>query len=292
MLASRLAESTAGTCASTSAFQKRIETLVQEKAELKKNVDTLTVKISSVLRTLSFMAKEHDRILRLSMSHQDTLQTAKKYQDSLAAKAARSEQMLIDAAWEREEIVKILTRQAQEVEKSAEERKRLMDIVREQNAKIEQVCANRSELVGSIHKQKSRITSLKNDIQVLQEIASDDISVFSEDSGDMDTITPSVARVKDQVQDAELEELIEPLNQSSINGSQDDISSQDRSKCYNDGIFIQGDNDAGGSNLESSFDESMQEEEDGNDENKAESSVDMLCNEAARLVASMPAKQY
>lgn len=287
-LASRLAESTAGTCASTSAFQKRIETLVQEKAELKKTVDTLTLKVTSVLRTLSFMAKEHDRILRMSMTHQDTLQTAKKYQDNLAANAARNEQMLLDAAWEREEIVRILTRQAQEVEKSAEERKKLMKIVKEQNAKIEQVFANRSELVGSIHSQKSRMASLKNDIQVLKQIASDDSSFLSEDDNDdVNTITPTVVRSKDYGHD--FQEEFEALNQSSISQSEEASSPPDNSESYHE-ESVEHDKDSNSSTLTSSFEESSSQTENQN-QSVAESSVDILCNEAARLVASMPHKK-
>lgn len=299
VLASRLAESTAGTCASTSAFQKRVETLVQEKAELQKNFDTLTLKVSSVLRTLSFMAKEHDRILRLSMTHQDTLQTAKKYQDSLAANAARSEQMLIDAAWEREEIVRILTRQAQEVEKSAEERKKLMDIVKEQNAKIDKVFANRSQLVGSIHSQKSRMESLKKDIRVLREIASDDLSFYSEDSGDVDTVTPSVVRggKTEEFQHELLQEEFEPFNKSSIQTSLCEES------CHDDGRNESDNHDDEesscqythpySSTLTTSFEEASNDDND-NDESivdtENESSVNLLCNHAARLVASMPTK--
>mmetsp|Transcript_8690 Transcript_8690/g.16400 ORF Transcript_8690/g.16400 Transcript_8690/m.16400 type:complete len:713 (-) Transcript_8690:265-2403(-) len=304
MLASQLAESTAGTCASTSTFQKRIETLVQEKKELQKNVDTLKVKVSSVLRTLNFMAKEHDRILRLSMSHQDTLQTAKKYQDSLAANAARSEQMLIDAAWEREEIVRILTRQAQEVEKSAEERKKLMEIVKEQNAKIDQVFANRSQLVGSIHNQKGRMERLKDDIRGLREIASDDVSLYSEDSDDVNTVTPTIVRdgktVESQDDDQVQDLLFDPLNDSSIQTSDDDDSCRDdgsngRYHLNDDGENSCQDTLPHSSTLTTSVEEASNDKENDDDDDIAdpetESSVDMLCNHAARLVASMPAKK-
>jgi hypothetical protein len=143
--------------------------------------------------------------------------------------------------------------------------------------------------------------SLKNDIQVLREIASDDLSFYSEDSGDVDTVTPSVVR-DGRVEESSKEhvqEAFEPLNESSIQTSENDESHHDD---YSNGSYNHDDEETAcqythpySSTLTTSFEGASNDEDDDNDENivdpETESSVDMLCNHAARLVASMPTKK-
>jgi len=315
-LAARLAESTKGTFSSTNAFQKRIDTLTKEKLALKKNVENLTIKVKSVLQTLDYMAKEHDRILKLSTIHQETMETAMGHQESLAINAARNEQIMIDAAWEREEIVRILTRQAKQVEKSSEERKALMGVVKVQTEKMVEVATNRDMLVDSIQGQQGKMASLQKDIDILRRATSEDLSFLSEgicdDDGDesesddesLNTITPTIARnggahlwtrtVKSN-NESEISQIETNDSTDHVDQSYDDEEGQEQ-----DDIEIDIDQMLPGNSSLASDDDLVGDDDsvdDGDrDENdltlaEIESSVDMICNEAARLVASMPVKK-
>jgi len=295
-LAMRLAESTSGTCAAAGAFQKRIHILNGEKDELQKRVEFLTIKVQSVLQTLDYMAKEHENILQLSSFHQETIVTTQQHQEELAANAARNEQIMIDAAWEREEIVRILTRQAKQVEKSSEERSKLMEVVKIQSDKMSQVGFNRAELVASIEGQKVRMTRLKNDINGLRDLTSGetaDLSFGSETTDDNNTITPTVVREGDENAPAKHEHDVDE-------GIFDD--DDDDETYYEDEHEDDEDEDLllrNASTLTS--EDGLVDDEDGiidsqnDDDNfslsEIETSVDILCSEAARLVASMPAKK-
>ncbi len=327
-LASRLAESTADTCTSSNTFERRINILTEEKATMQSKLDMLTVKVQSVLKTLSLMSKEHDRILQLSTMHAETMETAQKHQESLAANAARNEQMMIDAAWEREEICRILTKQAKQVEKSTEERNKLMKEVKEQNAKMSQVNKSRGQLVDSIKEQQGRMASLMEDINVLKEFAVDDSHFFLDETmnatnnsmcSDLDETTAeekceAAVSSKDKASKPTVETIQEKSEQYLDDDSDDDagiildtssddsqISFDDDDEKENEGA-IEYDNDDLVSAMTQSVDlivvqsDSENSLEDDQDENlrnnmslgEIESSVDILCSEAARLVAKMP----
>jgi len=328
-LASRLADSTSGTCSAANAFQKRINILMKEKVVLKNNVEVLTVKVQSVLRTLDYMAKEHDKILKLSTVHQKSMETAQEHQDSLSTNAARNEQLMIDAAWEREEIVRILTRQAKQVEQSSQERKRLMDIVKEQSNKMEEVAANRSLLIESIQEQKGKMSTLQKDIDILRKVTSDDLSFLSDGSEDssFETITPSIVQNRGaHPNQINADDSIEAFNESNVSNIEADQSAAIEAFNESDMSNIETDESAAVEDFHTTFDEDTYEEKgtyeekdierilhassmtnsddnlldeedsvvnDDNVENalslaEIESSVDHICSEAARLVASMP----
>ncbi len=313
-LASRLAESTAGTHASTNAFQKRIDALVEEKASLKKTVEVLTLKVTSVLKTLEFMAKEHDKILALSSEHQKTMEVAQKSQATLAENAARNEQMMIDAAWEREEIVRILTKQAKQVEKSSEERKRLMDVVEEQNQRMEEVSKNRSVLVDSIKLQKGKMASLQKDINLLKKATtSEDLSFISDfgssDLEDSDLSNCTSESVVDVEGSFEIQQDSEETQDNGIEEEAKDSEEEeeDINEENDEGIeYVESEEEVEQmlpcqtSTLTDSYEDLNSEQDDsyeGCDENEEplslaeiENSVDKICSEAARLVASMPSK--
>jgi len=302
-LASRLADSTAGTFSSSNAFQKRINILTKDKALLKKNVDTLTVKVQSVLTTLDYMAKEHDKILKLSTVHQETMESAQEHQETLSTNAARNEQLMIDAAWEREEIVRILTRQAKQVEQSSQERQRFMRIVKEQSDKMEVVATNRSLLVETIQEQKSKMSTLQKDIDVLRKATSDDLSFLSDGSIDssFETITPSIAQKgKTNPNGINADDDIEVFNDSNVSNIKTDESADEAFDTTFEGDTYEDENIEqilhASSSMTDSEDNLLDDEDCFNDENdenalslaEIESSVDLICNEAARLVASLP----
>ena len=355
-LAARLAESTADTCNSTSTFQNRINSLTEEKGIMQSKLDLLTLKVQSVLKTLNLMSQEHDRILQLSTFHEENMATAQKHQESLAANAARNEQMMIDAAWEREEICRILTRQAKQVEKSSEERSKLMEEVKQQNVEMEKVAQNRSMLADSIQNQQGRMTSLMEDINVLKGFAVDD-SHFCMDmddtldasrisnvshSGEVNDLSVSRQMVmEDMEHEATIKSEIEAeakagVNQVSSNNDDDleidiqstedgsEISFDDSRSCDSGGDRVRDhdhDRDHDGSRvIEDSIDydgrdmmsvmsrsvdiivvpedDASADGQDHHDNDNAlslvdiESSVDKICSEAARLVASMPVKEF
>ena len=345
-LASRLAESTASTCSSSNTFERRINTLMEEKATLQSKLDMLSVKVQSVLKTLGLMSKEHDRIIQLSTMHADTMETAQMHQESVAANAARNEQMMIDAAWEREEICRILTRQAKQVEVSSEERGKLMKEVKEQNVKMAEVKESRGKLTNSIRDQQGRMTSLMEDINVLKGFAVDDSHFFldetlnaskiSNDSDlddshldsniDVDVSKHTTGEGRGQDEGKEVE--VNPHAYDSDDDDNDDEGlnlDESRSSDYDDSQISFDANSYGKgsgtidydekdliSALTQSVDLIVVPTDDDDDESinsgtsqndhdhggnafslvEIESSVDQLCSEAARLVASMPQKEY
>ena len=306
-LAARLAESTTDTFTSTNAFQKRIDTLTKEKLALKTNVENLNVRVKSVLQSFDYMAKEHDRILKLSTMHQETVQSAMQHQESLAINAARNEQIMIDAAWEREEIVRILTLQAKQVEKTSEERKALMGVVKVQTEKMVEVAANRTMLVDSIQEQQGNIATLQKDIDVLRRATSEDLSFLSEgdcdddDDQSVDTITPTITTIGKKG-GAQLWTRTGVSNDDSeISGIEPNDSTDDVDQSYDeeqihdeiDQMMPSNSSLASDDDLVGDDDSAVDEDHDENDLTLAEieSNVDKICNEAARLVASMPVKK-
>jgi hypothetical protein len=185
-LASRLAENTSNTCTSTNSFERRIDTLLKEKAELKQTLDNLTLKFKSSLKTMEAMAKEHESILKLSSKQEEVIATSQKQQEQLLSNISKNEQMMIDAAWEREEIIRILSRQAKQDMQTAEERKRIMESVKEQSQRMSEVKSDRELLAKTIGNQKSNMDKLKTDLHEIRMITSDhdEDDLLSEDGSE------------------------------------------------------------------------------------------------------------
>jgi len=170
-LATRLADSTSDSCQSMDAFQKRIDVLTQQNEKLKSEKENYGLITNSILSSLDHMTAEHEKILSISSKHEHIIAEAQKQQMGLAANAARNEQLMMDATWEREEIVRILTRQAKEVEQTTAERKRLQNAVKEQNVIMEEASKERSQLANSIESQKEHMNRLKLNLNQMQESA-------------------------------------------------------------------------------------------------------------------------
>ncbi len=335
-LASRLADTTAGSCASAHSFQTRIEVLTSENARLVKSHDDLVLRINSVLKSLDNMTVEHERILTLSAKHESYLAEAQKQQEQLAANAARNEQLMVDATWEREEIVRILTRQAKEVEASANERKKLQESVQQQSSKMAAATNERAGMLEAIKVQKDHMNALRADLDDLRQVASEEGT--SEESGsgssndedssddsqevsfdesnteesvedDNTTVRRRDTRVHDE-NDQEVESTSATVVRATFDSSiglsfeiesctpqtsedepeqrnltvavEDDLLPNTSTLTNGDSLLVE-DEDLGQEVLDESgreIDQSLSE---------IESSVDHLCNEAARLVASMPA---
>lgn len=185
-LASRLAENTSDTCTSTNSFERRIDKLLKEKAELKQTIDNLTLKFKSSVKTIEAMTKEHESILELSSKQEEMITASQKYQEQLISNITKSEQMMNDAVWEREEIIRILTRQAKQDKQNTEERKGIMEAVRTQNQKMAEVKIDRDAFSKTIGKQKTNMSKLKKDLSDIRMIAAehDDEDLLSEDGSE------------------------------------------------------------------------------------------------------------
>jgi len=126
-LLERLADTTASSAEAESSYLARISQLSSEKAQLKKTVIGLAGKIRSTSANLASMGHK----VRVLDSFDGLFAKAKEMHQRIMSDTARNEQILIDAAREREQLVHILTRQAEEIEKTKAERERVIAAIRE-----------------------------------------------------------------------------------------------------------------------------------------------------------------
>ena len=173
-LASKLSESALMCTESNNRHQTRIETFQKEKATLTVAHNALAEKLQDTMYVMDEMTSENKRMLDLSHAQEELISKTWKQQEELAAHAGRHEQNLIDAAWEREEIVRILTRQAEEVEKSNTEREMLFKVVKSNNTQIANSAKDRTQLIESISKQQSLMSNLKKEVGDLYQTVSEE----------------------------------------------------------------------------------------------------------------------
>ncbi len=322
-LASKLSESALMCSELTNTHQTQIKSYQQEKAEMKTSYDNLVSKLQYLLRTLDDMTKEHNRIIELSCNQEQTISEMFEQQEELASQTARHEQCLIDAAWEREEIVRILTRQVEESEKSKNERLILMDSVKDNNRRIADTAGERRELINSITKSRGLLGSFKKEVNDLYEAVNNEVDGISLDSD----------KVKSSNENCDFRSIEEKCMSDQCNSEENDFNAQSAEattvNASSESVTESVDMDSSMSTLSSTLnDENIKDDDVGRDEkidedafrkeceededkeenalaeismnvknsvttkihllDDVESSVDNLCKEAAALIASLP----
>jgi ankyrin repeat protein len=126
-LLERLAASSASSSEAETAYLARIELISSERAQLKKTVIALANKVRATAEYLSSLKSQVNQL----GSFDGLFGKAKTLHQQIMSDTARNEQILIDAAREREQLVYILTRQAEEIEKTKLDRERIIAAIRE-----------------------------------------------------------------------------------------------------------------------------------------------------------------
>lgn len=326
-LASKLSESALMCSELTNTHQTQIKSYQQEKEDMKTSYDNLVSKLQYLLRTLDDMTKEHNRIIELSCNQEKTISEMFEQQEELASHSARHEQCLIDAAWEREEIVRILTRQVEESEKSNNERLMFMDGVRENNRRIADTAGERRELINSITKSRGLMDGFKKEVNDLYEAVNnevDGISLDSDKENDINLNGKNSSNVNsdfrsveekcmpDQCDNEENDFKAQSAEETTVDASSDSVAESvdmvptmsTLSLASYDENIKNDDVDRDEKVDEDAFRKECEEEENALAEismnvknsvttklhllDDVESSVDNLCKEAAALIASLP----
>jgi hypothetical protein len=175
MLASQLASSATASSEAAGSFQRKCESLMTENKKLQSHVNELEKKLGTVAVALDAMAAEQERIVEAASKHEKTMTACTQVNQTIVADTMRQENLLEDAAKEREQIVSILMRQAEDAERTMSDRERVLEAVKAQEDDIARAAEERDAVIESVSKQREYMDfMLNNELAFLKRTVSED----------------------------------------------------------------------------------------------------------------------
>ena len=175
MLASQLASSASSSSEATGAYQRKCEALETENKKLQSHIEELEGKLGTVATALDAMAAEQERIVEAATKHEQTMAAATAAHQAIIENTTAQETLLEDAAKEREQIVSILMRQAEDAEKTMVEREKVLEAVKAQEGDVTKAAEERDAVIESVSKQREYMDFMLNgELNFLKKTASED----------------------------------------------------------------------------------------------------------------------
>jgi len=175
MLASQLASSASSSSEATGAYQRKCEALETENKKLQSHIEELEGKLGTVATALDAMAAEQERIVEAATKHEQTMAAATAAHQAIIENTTAQETLLEDAAKEREQIVSILMRQAEDAEKTMVEREKVLEAVKAQEGDVSKAAEERDAVIESVSKQREYMNFMLNgELNFLKKTASED----------------------------------------------------------------------------------------------------------------------